>query len=146
MLACRCPVPTSFIQSLDGKVRSAPRKGSTAINRKGLPASNRGMTIKVNEAFVKAVLVHLAMWDDGTKLVFPGNSYIELTTGVKIGSVVHALRALSQAGFLRKTSRGFKKSKNCWLDWDRIQYGAGYRLPTQAQGPCAHDHLYRTGR
>jgi hypothetical protein len=135
MLACLCQVPTSFIQAQDGVVRSAPRKGSSAINRKGLPAANRGKTINVNEAFVKAVLVALAMMDDGKKRVFPSNPYLASVTGVKIGSVVHALRCLVQAGFLRKTGRGFKKSKNCWLDWDVIQDAAGY--PPIEETPAA---------
>jgi hypothetical protein len=123
ILAGRAQVPTSFIQAQDGVVRSAPRKGSSATNRKGLPAANAGKTIQVHEAFVRAVLTQVAMLDDGVNLVFPSNGYLAKVTGVKIGSVVHALRALTQAGFLRKTSRGFKKSKNYWLNWEVIQYG-----------------------
>jgi hypothetical protein len=93
---------------------------------------------------VKAVLIAIAMWDDGRPRVFPTNKWVAAHTGVKISSVTNAIRALTQAGFLTKTSRGFKKAKNWWLNWEVIE--AGYEFVDDETGEVQPIQAEATGR
>jgi hypothetical protein len=115
-LALGCVVPTTYKQKDGGKHCSAGKK-----HKKGDLAKNGGKTFKVNPINVNLILLALASQDDGKRQVFPGNDWLVEYTGVKIRSVINALNALAQAGFLRKTSRGFRMSKKYWLNWDLIQ-------------------------
>jgi hypothetical protein len=114
-LASCCRVPTSYIQSMDGTTRSGENKGKAA--------KHAGETFPVDTAIVKAILIAIAMYDDGKQNVFPRNGWVAERTGLGDSSLANGIRALTQAGFLRKTGRGFKKSKNWWLNWDVILAG-----------------------
>jgi hypothetical protein len=116
MLISECRVPTTYVQSANGMVRSGANKGKAA--------QNRGKTIGVAEASVKAVLGAIAIWDKkgNSKTNWPSNGRIAFRTGLGVATVNSAVRVLTQAGWLWKTPRGnVTNSKRCHLEWDLIE-------------------------
>jgi hypothetical protein len=83
--------------------------------------NKRGGPVTVGAAAVKGVLLDLAQHDKPGNEIYKGLENVAHATGLSIRVINNAIKALENAGIIKRQNRGLGKSKFSLLDWDRIE-------------------------
>jgi hypothetical protein len=88
------------------------------VKQKG---KQKGKKVTVGAGAVKTLLLDLAQHDKPGNEIYKGLDNVAYATGLSMRVINNAIKALQNAGIIKRQHRGLGKSKFSLLDWDRIE-------------------------